>query len=91
MNNHGHRKDGTPIADADVEAMAGEAERGYDVDTILGRRRGGRPPLGSAAASVESVRLDPELKRALLIRAAEEHVSVSEVIRRAIGEYLRAS
>jgi hypothetical protein len=95
MNNHGHRKDGTPITDADadvdVEAMADEAERGYDVDTILRRRRGGRPPLGSAAASVESVRLDPELKRALLIRAAEEKVSVSEVIRRAIGEYLRAS
>ncbi len=91
MNNHGHRKDGTPITDADADAMAGEAERGYDVDTILRRRRGGRPLLGSAAASVESVRLDPELKRALLIRAAEEHVSVSEVIRRAIGEYLRAS
>ena len=34
--------------------------------------------------------LDPELKRALLIRAAQEHASVSEVIRRAIGEYLRA-
>jgi hypothetical protein len=91
MNDHGHRKDGTPITEADVEAMADEAERGYDVDTILRRGRGGRPPLGSAAASVESVRLDPELKRALLIRAAEEHVSVSEVIRRAIGEYLRAS
>jgi hypothetical protein len=91
MNNHGHRKDGTPITDAEVEAMAGEAERGYDADTILRRRQGGRPPLGSAAASVESVRLDPELKRALLIRAAEEEVSVSEVIRRAIGEYLRAS
>ena len=42
-------------------------------------------------ASVGSVRLDPELKRALLVRAAQEHVSVSEVIRRAIGEYLRAS
>jgi predicted HicB family RNase H-like nuclease len=91
MNNHGHCEDGTPISDADVEALADEAERGYDVDTILRRRRGGRPPLGSAAASVESVRLDPELKRALLVRAAEEHVSVSEVIRRAIGEYLRAS
>ena len=64
--NHGHRKDGTPITDADVEAMADEAEQGYDVDTLLRRRRGGRPPLGSAAASVESVRLDPELKRALL-------------------------
>ena len=91
MNNHGHRKDGEPITDADVEAMANEAERRYDVDTILRRRRSGRPPLGSAAASVESVRLDPELKRALLIRAAKEHVSVSEVIRRAIGYYLRAS
>jgi hypothetical protein len=89
--NHGHHKDGTPITDADVEAMADEAEQGYDVDTLLRRRRGGRPPLGSAAASVESVRLDPELKRALLVRAAQEHVSVSEVIRRAIGEYLRAS
>ena len=66
--------------------MADAAERGYDVDTILGRRPGGRPPLGSAAASVESVRLDPERKRALLIRAAGEHVSVSGVIRRAIGE-----
>jgi predicted HicB family RNase H-like nuclease len=89
--NHGHPKDGTPITDADVEAMADEAEQGYDVDMLLRRRRGGRPPLGSAAASVESVRLDPELKRALLVRAAQEHVSVSEVIRRAIGEYLRAS
>jgi hypothetical protein len=35
--------------------------------------------------------LDPELKRAPLIRAGQEHISVSEVIRRAIGEYLRAS
>ncbi len=91
MTNHGHHTDGTPVTDADVEAMAAEAERGYDVDTLLRRRLGGRPPLGSAAASVESVRLDPELKRALLIRAGEEHVSVSELIRRAIGEYLRAS
>jgi Ribbon-helix-helix protein, copG family len=88
--NHGQHKDGTPITDADIETMADEAERGYDVDTLL-RRRGGRPPLGSAAASVESVRLDPELKRALLLRAAQEHISVSEVIRRAIGEYLQAS
>jgi len=51
----------------------------------------GRPALGSAAASVESVRLDPELKRELLLRAARDHTSVSEVIRRALGEYLHAS
>jgi len=87
----GTKADGTPISDEMIEAMADEAERGYDVEEILRRRRGGRPPMGSAAASVESVRLDPELKRDLLLRAAEEHISVSEVIRRAIGQYLRAS
>lgn len=90
MPTHGSRADGTPISDDMVEAMADEAERGYDVDELL-RRRGGRPPMGSAASSVESVRLDPELKRALLLRAAEEHISVSEAIRRAIGQYLRVS
>ena len=86
---HGHKADGTPITDEMVEAMADEAERGYDVDEILRRRRGGRPPMGSAASTVESVRLDPELKRDLLLRAAEEHITVSEAIRRAIGQYLR--
>ena len=87
---HGTRADGSPINAAAVEALADEAEQGYDVEAIR-RRRGGRPPIGSSASSVESVRLDPELKRALLLRAAEEHISVSEAIRRAIGQYLRAS
>jgi len=87
---HGTKADGTPITDEMVETMADEAERGYDVEKIR-HRRGGRPPMGSAASSVESVRLDPELKRDLLLRAAEQHISVSEVIRRAIGQYLRAS
>jgi ribbon-helix-helix CopG family protein len=81
----------TPVTDADVDTMADEAERGYDVDQILRQRRGGRPTLGSAASTVESVRLDPELKRDLLLRAARDHTSVSEIIRRAIGDYLRAS
>jgi len=87
---HGTKSDGTPITDEMVEVMADEAERGYDVEEIR-RRAGGRPPMGSAPSSVESVRLDPELKRDLLLRAAEEHISVSEAIRRAIGQYLRAS
>ncbi len=88
---HGSRADGTPITDEVVEAMAAEAERGYDVEDVLRRRRGGRPPMGSAASTVESVRLDPEFKRDLLLRAAAEKTSVSEIIRRAIDQYLRAS
>jgi hypothetical protein len=46
---------------------------------------------GPAAGTVESIRLDPDLKRDLLLRAAHDHASVSDIIRRAIGEYLHAS
>lgn len=88
---HGKRADGTPITDETVEALADEAERGYDVEQIVRRRQGGRPAMGDAPASVESVRLDPELKRDLILRAAEEKISVSEVIRRALREYVKAS
>ena len=87
---HGRTADGTPVTDEMIETLADEAEQGYDVEEILRRRRGGRPAMGSAASSVESVRLDPELKRDLLLRAAEEQISVSEAIRRAIGDYLHA-
>jgi Ribbon-helix-helix protein, copG family len=87
---HGTKKDGTPIIDAMVEALADEAEAGYDV-AELRRRQGGRPSMGTAPASVESVRLDPDLKRDLLLRAAAEGTSVSEVIRRALREYVQAS
>ncbi len=89
--NHGTKADGTPITDAMVEEMADEAESGFDVAQILRRRQQGRPAMGSAASSVESVRLDPELKRDLLLRAAEDHVSVSEIIRLAVRQYLHAS
>jgi hypothetical protein len=90
-SDHGNSPDGAPITDAVLEAMVDDAERGYDVDEVIHRRRGGRPAMGSAAASVESVRLDPELRTDLLLRAAADHVSVSETIRRAIGQYLHAS
>lgn len=78
-----------PTTSDGVMDYVAEAEQGYNVDQIL-QRRSGRPAMGSAAASVESVRLDPELKRDLLLRAAEDNTSVSEVIRSAIGAYLQA-
>ena len=77
------------IDDDLVEELAAKAESGYDVDGIL-RRRGGRPPLGSGPASVESVRLDPELRRALAERGERDQESTSSVIRKALRTYLNA-
>jgi hypothetical protein len=89
---HGHTKSGRPITDLDVESLAAEAEAGYDVETLTARRnKRGRPTLGNAPASVESVRLDPELRRQLLDRAEAEGTTTSELIREALRRYLRAA
>lgn len=71
----------------DLVTYGAEAERDYNVDEVM-RRRSGRLAIGSSVASVESVRLEPELKRDLLLRAAEDNTSVSDVIR-LIGAYLQ--
>ena len=81
---------GTPVTDELVARLASKAEAGYDVDETL-RRRGGRPTMGSAAASVESVRLDPELREALALRAARDQETTSAVIREALRAYLKSA
>ena len=78
---------GVPITDELVAELAEKAEAGYDIDELL-RRRGGRPPIGSAAATVESVRLDPDLREALAERAERDHETTSSVIRKALRRYL---
>lgn len=88
--NYGRTRSGTAITDELVEELGAQAEAGFDVDEII-RRRGGRPPMGSSAASVESVRLDPELSKALHDRAEEEGRTNSDLIREALRRYLRAS
>lgn len=89
---YGHTRAGKPITEKEIEALAAEAESGYDVDTLLARRgKRGRPALGSAPASVESVRLDPELRDQLLERAKAEHTTTSEVIREALRRFLKAA
>jgi hypothetical protein len=85
---YGKTKSGAPIDEALVEKLAGEAEAGYGVEETL-RRRVGRPTLGSGPASVESVRLDPELRTALARRAERDHEGTSAVIRKALREYLK--
>ncbi len=87
---YGRTRSGKPITDELLEELAKQAEEGFDVDEIL-RRRGGRPPMGSAAATVESVRLDPELSRALRDRADHEGRTNSDVIRDALRRYFEAS
>jgi len=84
---YGKTASGAPITDDVVDTLAKRAEAGYDVEAIL-TRRGGRPPIGSAAASVESVRLDPELRDALAQRAHRDHETTSSVIRKALRKYL---
>jgi hypothetical protein len=84
---YGKTESGTPITDDLVAKLAEKAEAGYDVDETL-RRRGGRPPIGSAAARVESVRLDPDLREALSQRARRDHETTSSVIRKALRKYL---
>jgi hypothetical protein len=89
---YGHTASGRPITDEDVEALAAEAEAGYDADALLARRPNrGRPKLGSAPASVESVRLDPQLREELAQRARSEGTTTSEILRKALRRYLQAA
>ena len=73
---YGHTKSGVPITDEMVGQLAEEAERGYDTDALIARRgKRGRPRLGTEPSSVESVRLDPELKARLVRRAEHDGVA----------------
>jgi hypothetical protein len=84
---HGKTASGKPITDGLVEELSKRAEDGYDIEETL-RRRPGRPAIGSAPASVESVRLEPELRQALTKRAKRDQETPSSVIRKALRRYL---
>jgi CRISPR-associated endonuclease/helicase Cas3 len=86
---YGRTISGKAITDDLLAKLTAEAEEGLDVEEIL-RRRGGRPAMGSAPASVESVRLDPELSEALRERADREGRTNSDLIREALRRYLEA-
>jgi len=81
---------GKVLTDSDIEALADEAEQGYDVETLKARRRG-RPMIGDAPAAVVPVRLDPALKDAVEARAAADETTTSEIIREALRRFLEVA
>jgi len=61
-------------------------ERRSAFDSLLSR---GEAWMCSAAATVESVRLEPELRKALITPAEHDHETTSSVIRKALHLYLK--
>jgi hypothetical protein len=81
-------KSGRVLTDDDIAALATEVETTtYDTEPLKTRRRG-RPAMGTAPAEVVPVRLDPELREAVEARARQEHTTTSDVIRRALRNFL---
>jgi len=82
----GARIDGTV-----AEALAAEAERGYDLSTARPRRVG-RPSLGPAGTSPRvSFRATPELYQAAKHRATKEGRTISDLAREAVDRYVNSS
>lgn len=81
---------GVPVDDELIEALADEAERGYDDDVIRSGRRG-RPALSAAPSRTLHVKVEPELFTAVAHRASDEGVTSSAVVRRALRMYLAGS
>ena len=84
-------KTGTELTAKDVQALADEAERGYDLRRAR-RVRVGRPSLGTKGVSPRiQVRIDPHLDKALRRRARAERRSVSDLARAAVRSYVNDS
>ncbi len=79
---------GTEIAPEIADALAAEAERGYDLSKAKSRRVG-RPSLGGAGVSPRlSFRTTPDLYRAAQRGAKKEGRSVSDLAREAVARYV---
>lgn len=81
-------KAGEPLTEDVTEALAREAERGYDLSKAK-RQRIGRPALGGGGTSPRvTFRAAPKLYRAVQARARREGRTVSEVARDALEKYV---
>ena len=78
---------GVPIDDEVLDRYVAEAERGYEDDLIRKGLRG-RPSLSVSPSRSLHVKVEPELFTAVSDRAAQEGVTSSAVVRRALRMYL---
>ncbi|NQV96606.1 MAG: CopG family transcriptional regulator [Acidimicrobiaceae bacterium] len=82
-----HLKGGEIVTDDDFDRMSDEvAVRDFDLAEF--RRLPGRPLMGEAVAEVVPVRIEPALIETIDIRAKTEGTTRSDIIRRAIHNYL---
>lgn len=81
-------KSGVEITPEIADALADEAERGYDLSKAE-RRFVGRPSLsGNGTSPRMSFRITPELYLAMEKRAEKEGRSVSDLAREAVARYV---
>lgn len=82
---------GAKIDSVAADALAVEAEHGYDL-SASGRRRVGRPSLGPTGSSPRvSFRATPELYQAAKHRATKEGRTISDLAREAVDRYVNSS
>lgn len=79
---------GFELTEDQLQALAEEAERGYETEQLRSRLRRGRPPMGNEAATVFHVRLPPRLREALEHAADAKQTTPSDIVRQAIAEYV---
>lgn len=83
-------KSGAEISPKAANALASEAERGYDLAKAR-RRRVGRPSLGNGGASPRvGFRTTPELYRAAKRRARDEGRTISDLARESLARYVKS-
>ena len=82
-------KAGAEIDPKVADALASEAERGYDLSKAR-RRRVGRPSLGGGGNSPRvGFRTTPELYSAAKRRARDEGRTISDLAREALARYIK--
>jgi hypothetical protein len=83
---------GTPLGGEYEEALAHEAEEGFDPAGLV-RRRAGRPSLsgGPGHTTRLGVRLDDDAYQSIRRLAEHQHRKISDVVREGINRYLEAS